>query len=494
MAFIGSLLGAGKGSDFQASGSVNPVLNQSPVDQGQINSGYAGAQNSMQSQNALLSALQSQGGLSNQAQGYSQLQGIANGTGPNPAQAQYQQNIQSLAGQQAGAISSQKGLSPALQARLIAQQGSGAMQNAAGQGAANLATQQLGAMNAAAGIANTQVTNQIGQTNANTASQLGEQQNLLNAQGQYNNAQAGVLSNMNTTNSATQIQNSKAQAGLLGGAFSFLAGGGEVGYDGGGSVMPAPQMPSAFSQAPPQGPQSAFGKFLAGYSAAQQQPGQQGQPGAPGNSAEAPFQSNQFNSLGNVGRKIFGLKPDEHLLRGGPNGGAVQPSQAAVQSGSSIDEANMPVDAGSGTAMGEDGASEAGAAEGAEGAEGASAAEGAAAAEGEDEGIGELVAALAKGGKVKGKKKVDALVSPGELWIPPGKVGQVAKGENPLKAGKKIPGKPKVSGNSYVNDTVPKKLDVGGIVIPNSIMESKNPAKGARDMVAGIIAKRRARG
>lgn len=81
----------------------------------------------------------------------------------------------------------------------------------------------------------------------------------------------------------------------------------------------------------------------------------------------------------------------------------------------------------------------------------------------------DATANFAKGGKVP------ALVSPGEVYLPPKKVKEVMKGKDPIKAGEKIPGKPKHKGNDYRNDVVPKKLDEGGIVIPNKILQGKNP-------------------
>ncbi len=88
--------------------------------------------------------------------------------------------------------------------------------------------------------------------------------------------------------------------------------------------------------------------------------------------------------------------------------------------------------------------------------------------------------------------KVPALVSPGERYLPPKEVEKVAKGEKaPMHAGEKIPGKPKVGGarNSYDNDTVSKQLDEGGIVIPRSVTQGKNPEKAAHDFVSAILAK-----
>jgi hypothetical protein len=89
--------------------------------------------------------------------------------------------------------------------------------------------------------------------------------------------------------------------------------------------------------------------------------------------------------------------------------------------------------------------------------------------------------------------KVPALVSPGEKYLNPKEVAKVAEGKKPaIQAGEKIPGKAKVSGakNSYANDTVPKTLEVGGIVLPRSVTQSKNPGKEAQKFVEAILAKK----
>jgi hypothetical protein len=106
----------------------------------------------------------------------------------------------------------------------------------------------------------------------------------------------------------------------------------------------------------------------------------------------------------------------------------------------------------------------------------------------------------AEGGKVGPKSsycvamahggKVPALVSPGEQYLPPKAAEEVAKGKKkPFQAGERIPGTPKVPGNSYANDTVPKTLQEGGVVIPNSIMQSKNAEKKAAEFVRAVLAK-----
>ncbi len=87
--------------------------------------------------------------------------------------------------------------------------------------------------------------------------------------------------------------------------------------------------------------------------------------------------------------------------------------------------------------------------------------------------------------------KVPALVSPGEKYLTPDKVNKVAQGANPMREGETIPGKPKVKGavNSYANDTVPKTLEEGGIVIPRHITQGKNPEKAAHEFISAILAK-----
>jgi hypothetical protein len=95
----------------------------------------------------------------------------------------------------------------------------------------------------------------------------------------------------------------------------------------------------------------------------------------------------------------------------------------------------------------------------------------------------------AKGGKV------DAMVSPGEVYLSPKEVKKVAKeGKSPLGEGEKVPGKPKVPGDSYANDTVPKKLEAGGIVIPNSVLQSDDPEGEAAKFVKKLLGQKKEHG
>lgn len=100
--------------------------------------------------------------------------------------------------------------------------------------------------------------------------------------------------------------------------------------------------------------------------------------------------------------------------------------------------------------------------------------------------IGQHFHMMAKGGQVP------ALVSPGEKYLDPQDVKKVEHGVNPMSVGEKIPGKALVGGakNSYANDVVPKTLEEGGIILPRSVTQSKNPGRSAQDFVNAIFAKK----
>ena len=97
----------------------------------------------------------------------------------------------------------------------------------------------------------------------------------------------------------------------------------------------------------------------------------------------------------------------------------------------------------------------------------------------------DTITGMARGGKVP------AMVSPGEGYLPPNKVNEIAKQpagkQNVLAKAEKIPGKAKVKGDSLKNDTVPRDLDEGGIVIPRSIMNDPERHKKAVAFVNRIM-------
>ena len=151
---------------------------------------------------------------------YGQQQGLANallnqsqGIGPNPAQAQYQQNVNQMAQQQAGAIAGTKGINPALAARLIQNQGAQAQQQAAGQQATLQAQQQIAAQQA------------LGQQQMN----MGNLAATGGAQGLSRASTAGGLGNQQIANeiarSGVGAQEKSTQNSLIGG---LLQAGGTV--------------------------------------------------------------------------------------------------------------------------------------------------------------------------------------------------------------------------------------------------------------------------
>lgn len=312
MGAIEGLVGLGGGAGGTGFSGPQTAGIQNPVTQGQVDTAYTGSQNSMASQQALLSALQAQNGIGNQSQVYNQLQGVANGTGPNPAQAQLAQATGQNVANQAALMAGQRGANAnvGLMARQAAQTGAATQQNAVGQAATLQANQSLNAINSAGTMANTQASNQIGQTNANTAAQQAQLQALINAQTGYNNTQTSMQSNINNANASlanTTMQGTQNMIGGLmnssGGASSMMggssggggagmagmaamaAGGGEIEQMADGGDMPQPQVtPMA-----PVGPQSSFGQFLAGQSAPPAPAPEMMSPYAPPNQTAAAF-------------------------------------------------------------------------------------------------------------------------------------------------------------------------------------------------------------
>lgn len=121
------------------------------------------------------------------------------GVGPNPVQSQLNQATNQNIAQNAGFVSSQKGINPALAARLASENAANISQQAAGQGAILNTQQQLGAQNA------------LGNLYGNIANQ-----NLQNAQ------LSGALANQSSLgaqqiNAGTAAQNAAATQNTMGG-------------------------------------------------------------------------------------------------------------------------------------------------------------------------------------------------------------------------------------------------------------------------------------
>jgi hypothetical protein len=94
---------------------------------------------------------------------------------------------------------------------------------------------------------------------------------------------------------------------------------------------------------------------------------------------------------------------------------------------------------------------------------------------------------LASGGST------DIKVSPGEIYLDKAAVQKVRAGADPMHVGQEIGGKPKVGGavNSYANDTVDKRAEKGGIIVPRSDTKSDNPSQNSKAFVDSVLAKRR---
>lgn len=312
MGAMGGLFGLAGGTNGTGIDATQAADIQQGVNSGQANNAYGQTQNSLQQQQALLQALQGQGGLNNQASIYNQqqglanqlagsngvgnlsnaigqLQGVANGTGPNPAQAQLAQDTGANVANQAALMAGQRGAGSnvGLLARQAAQQGANTQQQAVGQAATLQAQQSLGALGqigglannqiaaqqaqqgALAGQANTMASNQIGQTNAITGANQAQYGNVLNALGALNNANVGMQSNINNVKGQLTNTTMQGQQAVVGGFLNPLGvssaakGGVVTGYDEGGAVedLAAPDTSTPAFEAAKTG-SGGVGKFL----------------------------------------------------------------------------------------------------------------------------------------------------------------------------------------------------------------------------------------
>lgn len=506
MSFLGQALGAGAGTDYTAS-----ELNlQNPVSQQQADALAAQAQGTIDQQNAFTRSINAQApeAIAQQNALSSQLAAQARGEGPNPAQAALNQNTAANVANQASLAAGQRGGSAnvGLLARQAGQQGAAIQQNAVGQSATMQAQQQLAAQNQLQNLAANQINQAQGANVAQNQAVQSEQQNILNAMGQYNQAKAASYGAQTSAQSAADIQNSKAQqgifGGLLGGAGSILNKGGIAGEpDSAPDQHDAPATVKHYAtggQVPT--PTSMVGKFL--YGSAPEQ-NMQGQPYKGGNinfgNETNPLQAGTQQ----ISSKGFGAL--KNLINPPAAQGPAQPIQGSdpadykglsdLKGSNPGDYKNLPdseaqvVSAGPTTEAANIEATEEAALAGGEEAAGA-AADAAAAEEGASA-VDAAIALVAKGGRVGESKKgkVDALVSPQEVIIPPSKVKAAANSSNPIAFGKQVPGKPKVKGDSLKNDTVPKKLAAGSVVLPNHVMQSEDPPSQAAAFVRAVLAK-----
>jgi hypothetical protein len=493
MSFLGNLLSGSQGMGWKASGTNIAQ----PTTTAQANTAYDQTQQGLQNQQAFLQALQGQGGLGNQSNVFGQqqnlanmMQGVAAGTGPNPALAQLNQttgqNIAATTAALAGARGA--GSNPALMARTAARQGADIQQQAAGQGATLAAQQQIAGMDALsrqqqqmASLANQQVANQAAATNAYSSAAQNQQQNLLASINAQNQANVAMQSNINNANAQIQGQTAGGQQGFLGGllgaagqGIGLLASAGgtaaglanpitlpaslatgmvaatggrvkrdQIGHNPRGLVAMAeggtpPSSEVARTNTPRIDDKSididvGTPESQSGAAAIQKGLTQFGK-GVADNFKKPPVDPS-LTRLG-TNYRSFPKEPgyQSEMVQGTqtpPSGRTSYPAQAFQKMYQNEAEYNA------------------------------------------DPNPGYRTYGYAEGGKVP------ALVSPGEKYLSPEQAQDVLKGkENPMN-GKTIPGKAKVKGDSYANDTVPVTLEEGGCVIPRSVLQSDQPMKNA---------------
>lgn len=247
---VGEILG-GAMTDLGI-GNQQAVQAQNPITPEQLAQAQLQQQAGMTNQQNFLNALQAQNGLGNQSSVFNQLQGVANGTGPNPAQAQLANATGANIAAQSALMAGQRGSSsnPALIARQAAMQGANTQQQAAGQGAALQAQQSLNALNQLGGLANQQVSNQMGATNAYTQAAQNNQQNLL---GNYNQIALGNSGALNAANAANSQARNQTIGNVLGGAGAAM-----------GLPKGAPGKAEGGMIEAPKGPRSRVGQHFQG--------------------------------------------------------------------------------------------------------------------------------------------------------------------------------------------------------------------------------------
>lgn len=314
---IGGLLGTSGGAGGTGFGKPQQAQIDKPTTMGQADEAYTGAQSGLDEQARLLRNLRNQNTMGNQQNVYNQGQGlygqlqsangigalgqalagqqglanqyqnIANGAGPNPAQAMLNQSTGANVANQAALMAGQRGAGSnvGLMARQAAQQGAGIQQQAVGQGATMQANQQLAALQGLsganqsvagmgnqllgaqmgqnqnlAGIAGNQINQMSGVTNAFNQGEQSEQGQILGGIGNQNNAMVGSQGNVNSANAGLAGTTMQGQQGFIGGLMN--SGATAAMMAGGGAIKPPVNMAGGGAM-----PSSSFGQFLSGWSA-----------------------------------------------------------------------------------------------------------------------------------------------------------------------------------------------------------------------------------
>lgn len=454
---LGSISGAlGLNNNFQANGANI----QQGTNNAQLNQAYTSAQQGLNDQSRIVNTLNPQvaGAVQNQNALANQLYGMTQGQGPNPAQMELAQatanNVAQTGAQMAGARGASGNVG--LMARQIGQQGAATQQAGAGQAATLEAQQQIAAQQNLANLANTQVGQAQGAVTGENQAQQNEQNTLQGANTAANNAAVGMQSNVNSTNAQTAAGNQGLLGKVLGGVGSAvssvtnglgLSHGGEVEapshiklaemnahsmkYAGGGPIVGNPLLGNQSTPAA----QSFVGQYVNSAPSA-----------GPNIQAASPMPDQNYSLDG------LGSAAGNALNPNGSSGSATNRTEAQTKS----DYANA--DAMLGNNPGQEMAAD-------NSMEPQMAAHGGMMEQPKNHVANFL---FGKGGKVP------AMVSPGEIYLSPEKVHKVIhEGVDPAKIGEKFKGKAKVKGDSLKNDTIPKDLEEGGVVIDRKNMGTR---------------------
>lgn len=220
---IGGILGInGNNNNFKAQqANITPG-----TDASQIGNAYSNALPGIGNLGTLANNLASQGtaGQNSQDALTAALTNQMNGGGPNPAQAQLNQNTGNNIASQAALMAGQRGVgaNPGLIARQIGQQGAGIQQNAVGQAATLQAQQQLAAQQQLQNLAGTQIGQQQNALTGYNQAAQGEQGILQGALANQNNAAVSSQNNANSTNAGVANNNANTSAGALGSGLNAI--------------------------------------------------------------------------------------------------------------------------------------------------------------------------------------------------------------------------------------------------------------------------------
>lgn len=454
MSFIGDLLSGNRGMSWNASGTDI----QQPATMAQAQTAYDQTQQGLANQNAFLQALRGQNAIQNQTALTGTLQNMVAGGGPNPALTQFQRTQGENTAATNAAIAGARGATanPAAVARAAGRVGADANMKAATDAATLKQQQQLGAIGALGTQLGSQVTNLGGATNAYSTAAQNQAQNINNAIAAANQARVGMQSNINNANANINAITAQGQNQLLGGIFGGTGSAMQLPIGATGGAVKKHQIgnnPRAYlaegadpMNAPTFNKEKPPTDFMTGFAE-----------GMRGGEKASPIEAGLTNFGKGIGSLLRGDNKKEKGMSPAPRPEPMSPEQTGKSIGEKLTNKN-PFSAPYEPNLANDFNYQA------------------------QQSLGPSRMGLTNPGmqvQFSQGGKVPAMVSPGEKYLTPHQAQSVLKGkENPLN-GKTIPGKAKVKGDSYDNDTVPVTLEEGGCVIPRSVLQSDQPMKNA---------------